>query len=154
MAKGQVLATANVWLVLRDSKGDVKDIRVLRNLVVNAGLAWLASALSGAQATPSNMKYVAIGTGTATAVAGDTALGGEVETRVAGTQSLTTVDTANDGYLCVGTQNITANRAVTEVGLFSASTSGSLLARQIFSVMNMVSGDSLQTTWRIDFDAA
>jgi len=94
------------------------------------------------------MKYIGIGTGVTGADHEDTTLQTEVETRATGTRSRVTTTVTNDTYQVVGTVTITDTRAVTEVGLLSASTNGTLGARQVFSVMNLVTDDTVQFTWK------
>jgi len=43
---------------------------------------------------------------------------------------------------------------VTESGVLNDASTGTLLARQVFSAINVASGDSLQITWKIDVDTA
>jgi hypothetical protein len=131
--------------------GQIIDRREGPNLVVTTGLQWLSGALSGDTASPNVMKYIGIGTGTGAAAAGDTALGTPVETRATGTQSRVTTTVTNDTYQAVGTVSITDTRAITEAGLFSASTDGTLGARQVFAAVNAVSDDSIQVTWKLKF---
>lgn len=99
-----------------------------------------------------NFKYHAFGTGTVAEAVGDTALGTEVETRATGTTE--EGGTANV-FKTVGTVAFTASRAITEHGVFSASTSGTLLDRTMFSAstINVVSGDSIQATYQLTFTA-
>lgn len=94
---------------------------------------------------------VAMGTGAGAEAAANTALSTEVETRTAGTSSQVTTTTANDTYRVVGTIAATATRAITESGLFNSTTvSGSILvARALFTVINLASGDSIQFTWEV-----
>ncbi len=125
------------------------DARSFDNLVVTVGKAWLAGALSGDVASPETMKYIELGTGTTAAAAGDTTLVAAVETRASGTQSRVTTTTTSDTYQAVGTVSITDTRAITECGIFSASSSGTLMARQTFAAINCISGDSVQITWKI-----
>ena len=143
----------NVTVVARDAQGRIKAIRHLKNLVVNGGKGWMAGSLSGGIATPTNMKYIGVGTGSTAATATDTALGGEVETRATGTQSVVTTTTTNDTYQCIGTVTMTAGRAITESGLFGASTSGTMMSRNVFSVINLNSTDTLAVTWKIPMTA-
>ena len=141
-------------LVARNAYGDLLEERTLENLIVNTGLAWVTGALSGDTAAPAVMKYVGIGTGTTAAEATDVALMTPAESRVSGTQSRqhTTVD--NDTYQVVALFTMTADRAVTEAGLFSASTSGTLGARRVFAVMNIPNTGTLQITWQWQFTAS
>lgn len=98
-------------------------------------------------------KYIGIGTGATgaarTAVAADTALSTEVETRASGTESTITTTQTGDTYQSQGTVSITGTRAVDESGLFDASTSGNMITSATLSVINLLSGDSLQLTWKV-----
>jgi len=71
------------------------------------------------------------------------------ESRVAGTAS----NPAAGQYRNVGTISYTTTKAITEHGLFSASTGGTLLDRSVFSAINVVSGDSIQFTYTLSFSA-
>lgn len=134
----------------------IRDGRVVArrdgpNMVVTTGMQWITGALTGDTAAPTTMKYIGIGTGSTAAATTDTTLGTPVESRATGTQSRITTTVSNDTYKVVGTVSITDTRAVTEAGLFSASTDGTMAARQVFSAVNAVSGDSLQITWTLAF---
>jgi hypothetical protein len=106
------------------------------------------------QTTPTRNppKFIAIGTGATgaarTAVVGDTALSTEVETRATGTESIVTVTNANDAYQVQGTITFTGSRAVDEAGTFDASSVGNMDISATFPVINGLSGDSLQLTFK------
>lgn len=126
------------------------------NLVTNAGKAGVASRINGA-GSEAAFTAIAIGTGTTAAAAGDTTLETEITTnggdRGAATASRTTTDVANDTATLVKTFNFTGSFAVTEAGaLNNASSGGVLLNRQVFTAVNVVSGDSLQVTINVDVD--
>ena len=143
----------SVKLVAREKAGGkVLAIREVHNMLVDTGLAWLAGAISGDEASPDNMKYIGIGTGDTAAAADDTALETEVESRATGTQSRSTTDTTNDTYESVGTITMTGTHAITEAGLLSAAAAGTLGSRQVFAAINLVSGNTLEVTWKWDFD--
>lgn len=124
--------------------------KVLSNLVVNAGLAGTASRINGAGAEAA-FTYIAIGIGTVAPAAGDTTLGSEITTgggaRANATASRVTTTVTNDTARLVHTFSFTAGFAVTESGVLNAASTGTLLARQTFSAINVASGDSLQVTW-------
>lgn len=128
---------------------------VWSNLVTSAGQAGVASRINGAGAEAA-FTFIAIGTGAVAPAAGDTALGAEITTgggaRAAATASRVTTDVTNDTAQLVLTFNFTASFAVTESGTLNAAAAGVLLARQTFSAVNVVSGDSLQVTWKFDVD--
>lgn len=141
--------------VIRD--GRVIETREGSNRIVDAGLVWLSGALTGDVADATVMKYIALGTGSTAAADGDTAMETPVEARATGTQSKTYA-AAETGppavasyvtYQVVGTITMTAARALREVGLLSASSDGTLFARQVYDVINLAEGDSMQVTWTI-----
>lgn len=147
MLKDQVKLRGKITFRLFGSDGELKEVRVIKNLVVTAGKNFTASWLAASPSSISDqfMKYLAIGTGTTAPAAGDTALETEVGTRVAGTISSSTNVWQHQGTFDAGN----GTGAITEAGLFNASSGGTMLARQTFSAINKASGDSLQLTWQI-----
>ena len=145
----QLKAAGKLSIVLKDEKGAVKETREIKNLVVNTGLAHITSRLLG---TSSNvMSHMALGAGVTAAAAGDTALQSQISTRKALT-SATQSGTNNESIVYVATYNPGENTgAITEAGIFNASTSGTMLCRTVFSVVNKAAGDTLQVTWTVTF---
>lgn len=135
----------------------------ISNLVVSAGSAGVASRINGSGGEAA-FTSIGIGTGTTGAAAGNTALETGVKADGTGdagvhalatgsvTASRVTTDVTNDTAQLAGTIAITASIAITESGVFNADTSGTMLARQTFSAINVVSGDSLTITWKFDVD--
>lgn len=128
------------------------------NLLPTVGKALVAGRINGS-GSPAAAGWIGIGTGTTAAAAGDTALEAEKAadgtastTHTSATASLVTTDVTNDTAQLVATFSITGTIAVTESGVFNASANGTILARQTFSAINVVSGDSLQLTWKFDVD--
>lgn len=113
------------------------------DLIVNTGIVDVA------QLIYDQYDYVAIGTGVVAADPTDTALGTQVETRVAPTKSIVTTTIANDTAQFSGQFTLTGSRALTESGLFVAASSGVMLARQVFSAINLNSGDVVTFVWKI-----
>jgi hypothetical protein len=113
------------------------------DLIVNAGLADVA------QLIYDQYDYVGIGTGTTAAANTDTQLETQVETRVAPTKSIVTTTITNDTAQFSGQFTLTAGRAITESGLFVLSSGGVMLCRQVFSVLNLASGDIVTFVWKI-----
>jgi len=130
--------------------GRWSDERVVSNLVTDAGKAGVASRINGAGGE-AVFEYIALGTGTTAAAAGDTSLVVETHRELA-TSSRVTTDVTDDTAELVNTFNFTASHAITESGVLNASTTGTLLARQVFSAINVADGDSLQVTWDFDVD--
>lgn len=125
---------------------------ISRNLITNVGLAIAAGQLNGVTTAP--VTAIALGTGTTAANASDTALETEITDsggqRGAATTSRVTTTVTNDTSQWVKTFNFTGTKAVTEEGLLDNNTSGgNLLARQVFSAVNVVNGDSLQITHKV-----
>ena len=122
------------------------------NLVTNDGFAGAASRLNGAGAEAA-FTYLAVGTGTGAAVAGDSTLGTEIVdsglARASATASRMTTTQTDDTAQLVKTWSVTGSKAITEAGVLNAGAAGVLLARQVFSAINVTSGDSLQLTYRI-----
>lgn len=123
-------------------------------VLTNKGKGLFADRARVSPATYTNApRHIAIGTGATgaarTAVAADTALSTEVETRSAGTESTVTTTQTGDTYQSQGTINITGTRAVDESGLFDASSSGNMITSATLNVINLLNGDSLQLTWKV-----
>ena len=129
-----------------------------RNLVVSAGKAGVASRINGS-GSEALFDKIGWGTGTTGAAAGDTTLQTEVTTSggaasgvhvvSAATASRVTTTVTNDTAQLVGTVTAGGTIAITESGVFNAATNGTMLCRQTFSAINVVSGDSIQFTWKI-----
>lgn len=119
----------------------------------SVGKGIVAKRMIGATPAQITPNFQAIGTGATgaarTAVVGDTALTTEVETRV-NTNAFTTVTTTltNDTAQCIQTTTATGTRAVDEAGLFDASSAGNMFISATMNVISLVSGDSLQLTWK------
>jgi len=147
----QLKAAGKLSIVLKDEKGAVKETREIKNLVVNTGLGHITSRLLG---TSSNvMSHMALGSGTTAAAAGDTALESQLGSRKALTSS-TQSGSNNESVVYVATFSAgESTGAVTEAGIFNASTSGTMLCRTVFSVVNKAAGDTLQVTWTLTFSA-
>lgn len=132
----------------------VKQLSI-SNLITNAGMAGVASRINGA-GSEAAFTYIAVGTGTTAANVADTTLETEIVdsglARAAASASRVTTDVTNDTAQLVVTFTVTGTKAVTESGALNAASSGVLLCRQVFSAINVVNGDSLQVTWKIDVD--
>jgi hypothetical protein len=135
----------HISLKLFGPEGELKDEREVKNVVVTAGKNYLATWLAASSQAGYFMQYLGVGTGTTAANASDTALQTELSTRVAGTLSSSTNVWQNQATFGAGVDT----GAITEAGIFTASSSGTMLARQVFSVINKGAGDSLQITWQI-----
>ena len=117
--------------------------------VTTAGLAEVAELIIGAGTAFSN---IAIGTGSTQAFA-DSATQLVSETaRETATTSTDTTDDTGDTSKFVATFNFTASGTINEVAVLNASSNGTMLCAQYISDINVESGDSLQVTYKVDFD--
>ena len=62
-----------------------------------------------------------------------------------------TTTTTNDTLQVVATNTAGGSLAITNAGIFDASTSGNLFAKGDFSTINLNSGDSIQFTFKVQF---
>lgn len=130
---------------------------IIDNLVTTAGKGIISGQVNGVTTSP--VTAIALGIGTTAAAAGNTSLESESTTngaeRGAATCTRQTTTTTNDTSQWVKTFTFTGSFAITEEGLFDNNTSGgNMLARQVFSAINVVTGDTLQITHKVVFAAA
>ena len=136
-------------IVLRDKDGNVKEERTEKNLVVTTGLNYIASRMKDATATA--MTHMALGSGTTSAAAGQT----DLVTLLGAREALdSTTVTANAVAYVSSFEAGDATGAVTEAGIFNASSSGTMLCRVVFSVVNKAADDTMTVTWTITLAAS
>lgn len=141
-------ATGKVSACLRGPDGKIKDRWEQDNLVVTTGRQHIANQLSGL--TQAAMSHMAIGTGTTAQVVGDTAL--ETQLGLRKTFDSKTQGSGADANKVIYITEWTPGEgtgAITEAGIFNASTGGTMLCRTTFPVKNKGGGDSLTLTWTI-----
>jgi hypothetical protein len=139
----------DVALVLKDKNGNVKETREINNLIVSAGLTFICSRMAGASANV--MSHMALGSGTTAAAAGQTDLVSILGSREAldsSTASSNTITYVSSFEAGEGTG------AVTEAGIFNAASSGDMLCRTVFSVVNKEADDTMSVTWTITLTAS
>jgi len=139
-------------IVLKDKAGNVKDERTVNNLVVNKGLEYIASRMK--DASKGVMSHMALGSGTTAAAASQTDLVTLLGAREA-LDSTTISGSNNEKVVYVSAFEAgDATGAVTEAGIFNASTSGDMLCRTVFSVVNKAADDTMSVTWTITLSAS
>jgi len=130
---------------------------VSRKVVTNNGVALIVDALDNTL-TDATIKYHGVGTGTNAEAAGDSALQTESttilnpdSTRATGTFSQPSANISQS----VATNSFDGSGALTEHGVLSqaATGGGTLLDRSVFSAVNVVNGDSLQSTYQLTLTA-
>ena len=133
----------NLEVILLDQNGIQKDYRKIDNVVVAVGKQIIAARLAGNTiAIPSHM---AVGSDSTAAATGQTALGGELGRVVLDSTArvsnvLTYIATFPAG---------TGTGALTEAAILNASSTGNMLCRTTFSVVNKAVGDSIVITWNV-----
>lgn len=160
----------SVDIELFDTDGNLKESRYIPNLVVQTGKNYIATrmlgtstatAVSTTNTLTSCMTHMGLGTSTTTAANGDTTLATEVA--VAGDIAAysraqlasTTQSTGVVTYVAVfgvnnpQRTNTSNTTAITEAGIFAASTGGQMLCRTTFNAVNKGNDDTLQITWTI-----
>jgi hypothetical protein len=149
MLTDSIKLKGRVGIVVKGKDGNVKETRNVNNLVVDAGLDYIASRMKDATATA--MTHMGLGTGTTAAAAGDTDLGSLAGSREALDSTTVTDNTVK--YVC----NFEANDvtgAITEAGIFNASTGGTMLCRVKFDPVNLTSTDTISVDWTITISAS
>lgn len=141
----------------RNREGVVVGVRDFKNTITDIGRASVAAQIVALITTP--FRAVALGLGTTPSAIADTALQIEINTssgptRQWGSASQVLTDVASDTSQVVATFSFNSPFAVTECGLFDSTpqAAGKMMARQVFAVLNVTGGDSLQITWKIDVD--
>tara|TARA_R110001599_G_scaffold291165_2_gene494525 strand:- start:997 stop:1446 length:450 start_codon:yes stop_codon:yes gene_type:complete len=139
----------DVAIVLKDKDGNVKDSREIQNLVVSAGLEFICSRMAGTSAGV--MSHMALGSDTTAAAAGQTdllSILGSREALDSSTASNNTITYVSSFEAGEGTG------AVTEAGVFNAASSGTMLCRTVFAVVNKAADDTMSVTWTITLTAS
>lgn len=151
LTAGQLFDSKLVYEHIRDGK--VLATRDLGSgLVTTAGVVFLAADMAGGGSDINLMNFHATGIGTTAPVIGNTALENTTgaPARVSGTQ---TTPGSTNIYQTVATVSYTSSLAITEWGLFSASSGGTMWDRRTFSAINVVNGDSIQFTYQLTITA-
>jgi hypothetical protein len=138
---------------ITDVNGKVRDSWSVENLVTNAGFAQLALLAGDASATP--FTYLAVGTSTTAPAVTDTTLTAEIVdtglARVAGTVSRVTTTVTNDTYRVTTTWTATGSKTIEEVGVFNASSAGTMLSHALTTSKAVTNGETLTGTYSLKF---
>lgn len=136
--------TGTLKIVVKDENGDIKDEREVSNLVVTTGRDYIASRMIGT--TPATMTHMGVGSGTTTPVLADAQLESQLGNRVTLTSSTVSANVVTYTATFAAGEG---TGAVTEAGIFNAATSGVMLCRTTFDVVNKGVNDTLAITWSI-----
>jgi hypothetical protein len=136
-------ATGMVHVQHMDVHGKVISEFDVPNLVVTTGKNYIASKMVATTNSPVSMSHMAIGTGTSSPGSGDVALGTQT-----GRVTLSGSSTSSNAITYTASFPAgTGTGAITEAGIFNASTAGTMLCRTTFPVVNKGSGDTIAVTW-------
>jgi hypothetical protein len=149
MIKDKLKLRGDVSILLKSADGSVRDSREIKNLVVNDGLNFIVSRMK--DTTQGAMSHMAVGSSTTAAAAGQTDLVSILGSREA--LDSTAVSTNTVTYVA-SFEAGEGTGAVTEAGIFNASTSGDMLCRTVFDVVNKQATDSMSITWTITLTAS
>lgn len=138
---------------ITDVNGKIRDSWSVENLVTNAGFAQLALLAGDASATP--FTYIAVGTSATAPAVTDTTLTAEIVdtglARVAGTVSRVTTTVTNDSYRITTTWTATGSKTIEEVGVFNASSAGTMLSHALTTSKAVSNGETLTGTYTLKF---
>ena len=138
-----------VALELKDAQGNIKQTQEIDNLVVDAGLDYIASRMEGV--SEDVMSHMGLGSGSTAADAADT----DLETLLGSREALDSTTVTNNEVVYVATFEAgDATGSVREAGIFNASTAGTMLCRTVFDVVNKAADDTLSVTWTITISAS
>jgi hypothetical protein len=139
--------TSQLSIILRRSDGSVIDYGVVGyRSITTAFVNYMVDQLQTETSTWGDFKYHDSGVGTTAENVSNTDMETtDGESRATGTQT----ETSANIYRSVGTIAYTSTKAITEHGLFNASSGVTLLDRTVFSAVNVVSGDSCEFTYSL-----
>lgn len=136
-------ATGKVCVQRFSEFGSLLEERLIDNLVVTTGKNYIAEKMVATTNTPISMTHMAIGTDATTPAPGNTQLGSQT-----GRVSLSGSSVTNNSITYTATfPSGTGTGAITEAGVFNASSGGTMLCRTTFPVVNKASGDTIAITW-------
>lgn len=131
--------------------GSVTNLGLLgRRVITDAGVAYIAADIGGGANDSNLFKYHGFGTGSTAESASQTALVTELTTQYATDNTRPTGSQANstNTYTTVATLSPDATVTITEHGIFTATSSGTMLDRTVFTGVALTgSADSLQATY-------
>lgn len=134
--------------IVLSRNGEVIEYRTANNLVVDDGLAFIASRMSGN--TLAVMSHMAIGSGTNGAGSANVTLQNELA-RVSLTSTTPVANVVT--YVATFPAGV-GTGAITEAGILNASSNGNLLCRTTFGVVNKSADDSMTITWTVSSSSA
>lgn len=137
--------TGNVTVTHKDACGKLIQEFTIKNIVTTVGKNHIAAKIAATTNSPVSMTHMALGTSATSQLITDTVLGSE-----AGRVSLaSTIVTTNNIVYTASFPGGTATGAITEAGIFNASSSGTLLCRTTFPTVTKGAGDTVAVSWTL-----
>jgi hypothetical protein len=151
MVNENLKASGELQIILRDQYGNIKDQKVVPNMIVTTGRNFIASSmLKTTTNSPAAMTHMGIGTSSTAVALGDTALITAIGTRATVTPSVSNNVVTFSATFAAGN----GTGAITEAGVFNASSAGTMLCRTVFSAVNKDVNDSLTINWNITISSS
>ena len=139
----------DVFIVVKDKDGNIKEERKEQNLVVSAGLNFICSRMK--DTTDGAMSHMGLGSGTTAAAAGDT----DLESILGSREALDSTTVSSNTITYVSSFEAgDATGSVTEAAIFNASSAGTMLCRVVFGTITKAADDTMSVTWVITLSAS
>jgi hypothetical protein len=123
------------------------------NLITTAGRDFIRQQIgetSSGNIGTNGANYIALSSNTAAPAAGDTTLAGEITSGGLARAQGTYAEVSTDQYTITRTFTASASHtAVQKAGLFTASSSGTMMAENTFTSVSLANNDQLTITWTI-----
>jgi len=120
------------------------------NLITSAGKDLIAPQIGSTSPGANGANYIALTNTAVTPASGDTTLSGEIATnglsRAQGTYAHTV---GTNTFTITKTFTATGSQSAQAAGLFTASSSGTMMAENTFTQVSLANGDQLTITWTI-----
>ncbi len=120
------------------------------NLITDAGKDFISAQIGSTTPGSNGANYIALTNTAITPAAGDTTLSGEINAnglaRAQGTYAHTN---GQSTFTVTKTFTATASQSAQAAGLFTASSSGTMMAENTFTAVSLSNGDQLTITWTI-----
>lgn len=151
LIKELVKATGKLNIEIIGPDGKVKESVFIPNLVVTTGKNYIANRMKNTVSgftIKNQMSHMAVGITNTSPNVADTTLASELN-RVALTTAGGSVSGAVVTYAATFSPGSASAGAIVEAGIFNASSSGDMLCRTTFAVVNKGVDDTMSITWTV-----
>ena len=129
----------------RPGVGVLSD-ELMAQTLTTTGKNWTQDVLQEVDAAADALRWHKSGIGVAVAAAANTDLSTGIYSRVSGTMA---EGSSANIYQSVATISYTGTRSITEWGIFTTSTAGTMYSRKTFGAKSVINGDSITFTWNL-----